>query len=224
MCFLGSKTGKDTVDKVIPAPVLASLNGPIYEFSENGIITSAANPALIVREGGGPFKDLDKGDTMRKADLFVRVLALAVSMSVCFFFYCADIAKADAENDISSEEGAYRPEDMDKALDKAIKVLTVIREDLAEESKGIGEQPPADQGEKKDSAAATAGKWIARVNRMWKNVKAAVSDEKEGGPAETEAIDTKALSGRIGQAIDMMTAIRDGIEDENRAQEENNGK
>jgi hypothetical protein len=100
---------------------------------------------------------------MRRSVFARSTLTLVISsLFVLFCDHCE--ASVGNDPDVASEEQAYRTEDIDKTIDNAIKVLTVIREELKEdekETKAVSTVSP-----KEESAAVTAGKWIAKVNRM----------------------------------------------------------
>ena len=111
----------------------------------------------------------------------------------------------DQKEDVGSQ-------DLDAAIDKAIKVLTVVREELKTEEKTAPAKAVSAVDE--ESAAEATGKLIGRINRIWKNIKRAVADETSPGSADDEkdVIDAKEISGRIGEAIEMMTAIKSELE------------
>jgi uncharacterized membrane protein len=132
-------------------------------------------------------------------------------VSVMLFAGSATAAYVDHDAAEREDQAEYRAEDIDKTIDKAIKVLTVLREELKEEDKSLSADAAAIR---QDSAAVTAGKWIGRINRMWKNVKKAVSEDAGADVPVADIIDAKELSGRLGQAIDIMTSIKSELEKE----------
>ena len=153
---------------------------------------------------------------------FYRSRSVLLCICSAFFLllcpYSGVVVSDDAFLKTPADE-TIRIEDVDKSIDKAIKVLTVIREELKEEEK----LPAADldSASKEESRAITAARWIARINRMWRSVKKAASDDADDTKdiPEPDVIDTKEISGRIGQAIDMMTAIKKELEKETPAED-----
>ena len=134
-------------------------------------------------------------------------LSLAILFSNSPAFPDSDIPDIlpDQREDVDSQN-------LDTAIDKAIKVLTVVREELKTEEKTAPAKAVSSVEE--ESAAEVTGKLIGRINRIWKNIKRAVADETSPGSADDEkdVIDAKEISGRIGEAIEMMTAIKSELE------------
>lgn|GEM_PF-5126375 len=157
------------------------------------------------------------GDVKYSKGFAVRYTLLPVLFVVSVIF-CTGSAKAayvDPDAATRGDKSEYRAEDIDKTIDKAIKVLTVLREELKEEDKSLPADPDAAADIGQDSAAVTAGKWIGRINRMWKNVKKAVYEDDAADVPVADIIDSKELSGRLSQAIDIMASIKSELEKEN---------
>ena len=150
----------------------------------------------------------------RKGVLFLVFFAILLS-GFCIY----GEANTMQDNSQKEDEG-YKMEDVDKTLDKAIKVLSVIREDLKENEDLSSSK--VDDASKAETNAALAARWIARINRMWKSVKQAAQDDDAASKAvpEPDIIDTKELSSKIGEAIDMMNVIKAEIEKDNPAEKE----
>ena len=150
-----------------------------------------------------------------------RFTMMAVLSCLLLFSFIAE-AEDTGQGEFGDKQG-YSEEDVDKALDKAIKALTVIKEEINDNEKDTSVTKGAgDDSNREDSAVAAAGKWISRVNRIWKNVKKAVSDDAVASHDEDDVIDTRKLSEKIGQAIEMMATIKSELEEETRTREDKN--
>lgn len=147
----------------------------------------------------------------------ILLLALLIVLSSGF---CLPGEANTIQDNSQKEDESYKMEDVDKTLDKAIKVLSVIREDLKENEDLSSSK--VDDASKAETNAALAARWIARINRMWKSVKQAAQDDDAASKAvpEPDIIDTKELSSKIGEAIDMMNVIKAEIEKDNPAEKE----
>lgn len=163
---------------------------------------------------------------MRKKKHIRRAFIFPVLVSVVLMFSVCPVGALDpAAAPESESEDRVTVEDIDRTIDKAINVLSVIREELRETEERTAAVPA--YATEAESMAATAGKWIARVNRMWRNLQKAVYED-DGRPRddisrEEDVIDVSELGARIGQAIDMMAAVRTELEKESLKEKEENG-
>ncbi len=114
-------------------------------------------------------------------------------------------------------------DDMDKKLDKTIRVLSVIRDELEDYKKTEAETAKAlVPGQKAADEETAWGKnmaaWLGGAVRAWKTIrKETASETGTPSPAELseeEAQLTRDISGRLDQAIKAMTAIKEELDKE----------
>ena len=154
--------------------------------------------------------------------IFTKSLLVAFLMSTLLLFSFgtfdaqgADIAVKQMDQTVDAmdeqkEADKDWAEDIDKKLDMTIKVLKVIKEEVKEDQKDqalAGQKTDATQEEQLGSKI---GRWVAKMNRIWRKLQEATKDEGQAPQAarEEDLIDDKEISDKLGQAIDMMSSIK----------------
>lgn len=112
-------------------------------------------------------------------------------------------------------------DDMDKKLDKTIKVLSVIKEELEDYKKTEMEAAKAPVPGQRAADAETAwsknmAAWLGRAIRTWKKIRKETAPETGAPPSaelsEEDAQLTRDISDRLGQAIKAMSAIKQELD------------
>jgi hypothetical protein len=149
--------------------------------------------------------------------------------TVMIFLFC--LAVLGGSGDGFAQTGNYTSasgeeawtDDMDEKLDKTIRVLSVIKEELEDYKKTEAETAKAPVPGQKAADAETAwsrklAAWLGRAIRTWKKIRKETASET-GTPSsaelsEEEAQLTRDISGRLDQAIKAMTAIKEELDKE----------
>jgi hypothetical protein len=149
------------------------------------------------------------------------------ALTVFFLFAAAYVPHLEARSvdPTQAEDQSEWNKDMGKKLDTAIGVLSIIKDELKDEDKSRAavDATSADQDE---AMAQNLARWIGKINRIWRNITKVTASQEDGAPArddadsEQDVVDTKAISSKLGTAMEMMSAIKKELDKQQKEETE----
>ena len=168
---------------------------------------------------------------MVKRSVSVAAIVFFLSAMVCVSQGQAQSLSIDPTQDQDKDAAETQEEwnkDIDKKLDTAIDVLGIIKDELKEEDKDQAAVSDSTGADAEEAMAANLARWIGKINRVWKKITMVTAQEDGATPAQQDAavdadkevIDTKAISSKIGTAMEMMAAIKKELDKEQKEEME----